>query len=274
MTNPQVGHSSLQTPPSGRAVSVGWHLVPDEPPGTLAWWDGNGFAAIAFWASDHWEYVTNDWSGPDPVPGGLPVGAGDPRESGWQQTPNGRWHGREHAHPALPPRPTSSGGGPRASDKRAVGRDFSGCLMAGVIAAGVLVVAFMLLMGSFLRACENGLSDLSSFPTTPVVGEDCAATQRGVAPPPVGADLVDCNLVGADLAGAQLVSARLKFANLTNANLSGANLKDADLFLANLTGADLTGANLNGATWQYTICPDGTNTENDGHAKTCIGYGI
>ena len=35
---------------------------------------------------------------------------------------------------------------------------------------------------------------------------------------------------------------------------------------ANLTGADLRGANLNGVIWNYTICPDGTNSDDNGNA--------
>jgi hypothetical protein len=43
-----------------------------------------------------------------------------------------------------------------------------------------------------------------------------------------------------------------------------------------LTGADLTGADLRGATglesatWVNTICPDGTNSDNNG--ATCLGH--
>ena len=52
-----------------------------------------------------------------------------------------------------------------------------------------------------------------------------------------------------------------------------ADLLDADLTGANLTGADLSGADLNGAAltgviWSNTICPDGTNSDNDG--DTCV----
>lgn len=50
MTNPQVDYSSLPPPPSDRAESAGWRVVPGEPPGTLTWWDGNEFVAVAFWA--------------------------------------------------------------------------------------------------------------------------------------------------------------------------------------------------------------------------------
>ena len=41
--------------------------------------------------------------------------------------------------------------------------------------------------------------------------------------------------------------------------------------LADLTGADLRGATgLEFATWVNTICPDGTNSDNNG--ATCLGH--
>ena len=53
-------------------------------------------------------------------------------------------------------------------------------------------------------------------------------------------------------------------ADLSNANLSGANLSYVNFAYANLTNADLSDADLTGAIWRYTICPDGTNTEESG----------
>lgn len=55
-------------------LAIGWQVVPDEPPGTFAWWDGEQFVAMAFWAGDHWEFVTDEWSGVDPVALGRVVG--------------------------------------------------------------------------------------------------------------------------------------------------------------------------------------------------------
>ena len=56
-------------------------------------------------------------------------------------------------------------------------------------------------------------------------------------------------------------------ANLSNANLSGANLSYVNFAYANLTNADLSDADLTGAIWRYTICPDGTNTEESGSCE-------
>ena len=53
-------------------------------------------------------------------------------------------------------------------------------------------------------------------------------------------------------------------ADLSNANLSGANLSYVNFAYVNLTNADLSDADLTGAIWRYTICPDGTNTEESG----------
>ena len=57
-------------------------------------------------------------------------------------------------------------------------------------------------------------------------------------------------------------------ANLTGADLTGANLSGFDLLDTNLTNANLSGADLSGVIWSNTICPDGTNSNNDG--DTCV----
>jgi streptogramin lyase len=92
-----------------------------------------------------------------------------------------------------------------------------------------------------------------------------------------GANLQSANLTGADLTGASLggsnlQGATLAGANLTRASVQGSNLLRADLTDANLTAASLLGANLSGAVWSNTICPDGTNSDNDG--GTCVGHGV
>lgn len=95
------------------------------------------------------------------------------------------------------------------------------------------------------------------------------------------------NLNGANLAGAT-ISANDAFSTPTLAvpttTLVGASLVKAiisgsnDFSNADLTGADLTGAidtgsnNFQGAVFSNTICPDGTNSDNDG--GTCLGHGI
>jgi uncharacterized protein YjbI with pentapeptide repeats len=51
----------------------------------------------------------------------------------------------------------------------------------------------------------------------------------------------------------------------TNTNFSGVNFTNAQLYYMNLTSA-----NLDDVIWSNTVCPDGTNSnDNDG---TCIGH--
>ena len=59
-------------------------------------------------------------------------------------------------------------------------------------------------------------------------------------------------------------------ANLTGANLAYADLTSAHLAITELSGAFLAGANLTGVVWSHTICPDGTNSDNNGF--TCCGH--
>jgi len=76
---------------------------------------------------------------------------------------------------------------------------------------------------------------------------------------PVYWHCVNGNLVGphSDLSGADLTDT-----DLSEFNLTGANLRNSDL-----TGANLTNTNLTDVIWDWTTCPDGTNTENIG--PTC-----
>ena len=79
---------------------------------------------------------------------------------------------------------------------------------------------------------------------------------------------IDKNLVGP--------GASLYLANLQNANLSRYDLRGIFWNQADISGADLTGANLeggywygvdkNGVIWSNTICPDGTNSDDNGGA--------
>jgi len=81
------------------------------------------------------------------------------------------------------------------------------------------------------------------------------------------ADLINANLSDADLSNANLSDADLTWANLSDADLTRANLSDADLTRANLSDADLSHADLSGTWWYDTICPDGTNSDDNGN--TC-----
>ncbi|GIJ36547.1 pentapeptide repeat-containing protein [Verrucosispora sp. WMMD703] len=69
----------------------------------------------------------------------------------------------------------------------------------------------------------------------------------------------------ADLRNARFVDAYLRDADLRDAKLDHADFTNADL-----TGADLTGASIGGVVWRNTICPDGTNSDDNRH--TCAGH--
>jgi uncharacterized protein YjbI with pentapeptide repeats len=92
-----------------------------------------------------------------------------------------------------------------------------------------------------------------------------------------GADLSGLDLTGIDFGplGLALGTTSLVNANLSHTNFTRANFHNADVDGANLTGANLTraaflGASLNGVLWSDTICPDGTNSDNDG--GTCDAH--
>lgn len=109
----------------------------------------------------------------------------------------------------------------------------------------------------------------------------------------IGIDWADCNLSSLDLRGINLTNANLSGVDLddgliagctcTGTNFTGANLQSATLGLIDLNHANFTNANLEGANfssddiidnflvgtiWSNTICPDGTNSDQDG--GTCV----
>lgn len=78
-------------------------------------------------------------------------------------------------------------------------------------------------------------------------------------------------LTRADLSSSKLDGANLGGAIVVDATLIGADLRFADLSHADLTGADLTDTALHGVLWQSTICPDGTNSDDDENLS-CEGH--
>jgi hypothetical protein len=82
-----------------------------------------------------------------------------------------------------------------------------------------------------------------------------------------GADLTGALLVGASLYGTTLINAYLGGVNLTDSDMNFADLRNAYLGYADLTGADTYQIRLDGVTWDNTICPDGTNSDDNGN--TC-----
>ena len=75
---------------------------------------------------------------------------------------------------------------------------------------------------------------------------------------------------GSNFTDANFTEANLRNANVYNANFTRANFTNADLINANFSGSNLTDANITNAIWGGTICPDGTNSDNNGN--TCEGH--
>jgi hypothetical protein len=114
--------------------------------------------------------------------------------------------------------------------------------------------------------------------------EDANEPQGGPAPTVTilcpRCDFYDLSLADKDLSGAYLAGAYMYYVDLTATNLSGADLSGAYLYgatvtdtnfvNANLIGADFTGAVLSGCIWGSTICPDGTNTDDNG--GSCMNH--
>lgn len=93
--------------------------------------------------------------------------------------------------------------------------------------------------------------------------------------------LLDNYMNYSDLSKANLSGAKLNNTDFSGATLSEADLRGAKVSGCLFTGADLTGANLEGvdmevasgwetAIWGNTICPDGTNSDDNG--LTCVGH--
>ena len=73
--------------------------------------------------------------------------------------------------------------------------------------------------------------------------------------------------ISAYLSDANLTSANLSDAILNGADLRGANMSGVDLSDASLRHAELNGADLSLIVWSNTICPDVTNSDDNGN--TC-----
>ena len=83
--------------------------------------------------------------------------------------------------------------------------------------------------------------------------------------------LYDTNLTGADLSYAVVSHASCIWTwdevDLSHADLSYANLSNLHIEESDLSHADLSHADLTGVSWDDTICPDGTNSDDNGN--TC-----
>jgi Pentapeptide repeats (9 copies) len=89
------------------------------------------------------------------------------------------------------------------------------------------------------------------------------------------ANLSNYNFTGANLFDANLSNTTIDGADFTYAYLNGVDFSGARLSYVNFTGAVLVGANMSGAslsnpTWEYTLCPDGTTSEQN--SGTCDNH--
>jgi len=82
------------------------------------------------------------------------------------------------------------------------------------------------------------------------------------------ADLRNADLSYANWCYAYSCNADLTGANLINADLTGTDLTGADLSNADLSNVDLSSADARYVFWNNTICPDGTNSNDNGN--TCL----
>ena len=91
------------------------------------------------------------------------------------------------------------------------------------------------------------------------------SSSPGDTPPSI--NFQAANLKYANFTDAFLHSSNFSSANLIGADLSRSELHESDMSYADLTGAKLSDAVLTGINWNYTTCPDGTNSNDNGN--TC-----
>ncbi len=76
--------------------------------------------------------------------------------------------------------------------------------------------------------------------------------------------LTDANFSGANFTSTQFVP------YVTSGKINGGNFSNAQFVNANMAGVNFVDATFTNATWNNTICPDGTNSNNNGN--TCNGH--
>ncbi|OGM05623.1 hypothetical protein A2125_00410 [Candidatus Woesebacteria bacterium GWB1_43_5] len=110
------------------------------------------------------------------------------------------------------------------------------------------------------------------FPYTNMHGVNLSNTQV-IVDDFTGATLTDVNFTGSYILSS-FVSIDLTGSNFTNAILNNtvvnSNLTGANMTNTSLSGVDMSTNNLNQVIWSNTICPDGTNSDNNGN--TCEGH--
>jgi hypothetical protein len=126
------------------------------------------------------------------------------------------------------------------------------------------LLALLVVVGVALPAGQRARAQ------APVIG-GCAMQRYSQCP---NADFAGKNISEYDLSGAYLFLANMTGATLDGTDLSwaylnaavmnGATLNYVNLTGAMLLGVDMSGATLSNITWLYTMCPDGTTSDQDG----------
>jgi len=212
------------------------------------------------------------------VAGSSETASGAPHAAVWSLATATTTNVSSSANPAAAGRPVTftatvapapSGGTVSFSDN---GAPVPSCQSVPVSGSGAACTVTYPAAGAHTVAADYSGASGFAASASPALTE---VVSRTPCPALAGCNLSDVSLSGASLSGADLSAANLSRANLTGVDLTGANLSGANLNRANLSGANLSGANLadanvNDVIWSGTICPDGTNSNNDGN--TCLGH--
>lgn len=78
------------------------------------------------------------------------------------------------------------------------------------------------------------------------------------------------NFSHTDFTDALLSFSSIVGVNFANSNFTNTKFINTTIQNTDFTGSVMTGANFSGTSWNSTICPDGTNSDNNGN--TCIGH--
>lgn len=79
-------------------------------------------------------------------------------------------------------------------------------------------------------------------------------------------NVISSDFTGSDMRGADFLHVDIDYATFIDVDFQYSLFDDVRFYHSDLTGANLTGATLYDVTWIDTICPDGTNSDNNGNS--------
>ena len=79
-------------------------------------------------------------------------------------------------------------------------------------------------------------------------------------------NVISSDFTGSDMRGAAFLHVDIDYATLIEVDFQYSFFDDVIFRHSDLTGANLTGVSLDDVTWIDTICPDGTNSDNNGNS--------